>query len=134
MTIEFDARPENNLLILVHAGTTTDEEFQAFYRSLFESGSIDPSMNLLVDLREADSSPRSPEVLNQFAEFVEQTFSKSSTIPKVAVVAPKDLSFGLARMYQVFANSVPWNFVVFRAMDAALAWLRVPEDLMNRNR
>jgi hypothetical protein len=68
------------------------------------------------------------------AEFVEQTFSKSSTIPKVAVVAPKDLSFGLARMYQVFANSVPWNFVVFRAMDAALAWLRVPEDLMNRNR
>jgi hypothetical protein len=134
MTIEFDARPENNLLILVHAGTTTDEEFQAFYRSLFESGSIDPSMNLLVDLREADSSPRSPEVLNQFAEFVEQTFSNSSTIPKVAVVAPKDLSFGLARMYQVFANSVPWNFVVFRAMDAALAWLRVPEDLMNRNR
>jgi len=134
MTIEFDARPENNLLILVHAGTTTDEEFQAFYRSLFESGSIDPSMNLLVDLRGADSSPRSPEVLNQFAEFVEQTFSNISTIPKVAVVAPKDLSFGLARMYQVFANSVPWNFVVFRAMDAALAWLRMPEDLMNRNR
>jgi hypothetical protein len=51
--------------------------------------------------------------------------------PRVAVVAPKDLSFGLARMYDAFADSIPWNFVVFRAMDAALAWLGLPEDLMD---
>jgi hypothetical protein len=35
-------------------------------------------------------------------------------------------------MYEAFADSVPWDFVVFRVVDAALAWLGVPEDLMNR--
>ena len=34
-------------------------------------------------------------------------------------------------MYQVYADEVPWDFVVFRAVDAALAWLGLPEDLMD---
>ncbi len=55
----------------------------------------------------------------------------SSTCPKVAVVAPNDLSFGLARMYDAFAGSIPWDFVAFRAVDAALAWLSAPENLMD---
>jgi hypothetical protein len=51
--------------------------------------------------------------------------------PKVAVVAPEDVSYGLARMYEGFTNDVPWEFVVFRAAAAALAWLGLPENLMD---
>jgi hypothetical protein len=36
-------------------------------------------------------------------------------------------------MYEVFADSVPWDFTVFRAIDAALAWLNLPEDLVERS-
>jgi hypothetical protein len=131
VSIEFLARPEYNLGILVHKGRIPDDEFLTFYKSLFESDSFDLSMNLLVDLREADSGPRSPEVLRKFAEFMRVTLANVTVRPRVAVIAPKDLSFGLARMYEVLADSVHWDFVVFRVMDAALAWLGVPEDLMN---
>lgn len=131
MSIEFRTRPDYNLGVLVHVGSTPDDEFLAFYKSFFESDAFDPSMNLLVDLREADSSTRSSEILQRFAEFVRMTLKDATTNTKVAVVAPRDLTFGLARMYEVFTDPVPWNFVVFRAMDAALAWLGLPEDVMN---
>jgi hypothetical protein len=36
-------------------------------------------------------------------------------------------------MYEVFTDSVPWDFTVFRVIDAALAWLGVPEDLAVRH-
>jgi len=130
MPIELHIRPEHHLVILVHVGATPDDEFLAFYRSLYESDTFDSSMNQLVDLRQADSQSRSPEVLRQFAGFIKSTLEDDGVYPKIAVVAPRDLSFGLARMYQAFAASVPWDFAVFRAMDAALAWLGLPEDLM----
>jgi hypothetical protein len=131
MPIKLNLKPEFNLGVLVHIGIITDDEFLAFYKSLYESGQLDPSMNLLVDLRQSESAPRSSEVLRQFAGFVQKKFTKITTRPKVAVVAPEDLSFGLARMYEVFAHSIPWDFEVFRAVDAALSWLALPGDLMD---
>jgi hypothetical protein len=34
-------------------------------------------------------------------------------------------------MYEFFADSIPWDFVVFRSVDTALAWLRAPVDLLD---
>jgi hypothetical protein len=133
MAIELLARPEHNLAVLVHVGRIPDDEFLAFYKSLYEGDALHPSTNLLVDLRQADSRPRSSMVLRHLAEFMQATYTDVTTRPKVAVVAPKDLSFGLAKMYGAFADSVPWDFVAFRAMDAALAWLGLPEDFLNRH-
>ena len=60
-------------------------------------------------------------------------FSETSAHPKVAIVAPNDLVFGLARMYEVFSEleKVPWDLVVFRAVDAALAWLGLSDDFLD---
>ncbi len=132
MTIESHVRPEHNMTIFVHTGRVPDDEFLAFYKSFFESDTFKPPMNLLVDLRETNSSSRSQEALLRFAELAEAKLADITASTKVAVVAPKDLSFGLARMYEVLSDSVHWNFVVFRAMDAALAWLGLPEDLTIR--
>jgi hypothetical protein len=116
---------------LTHAGAIPDDVFFAFYKSLFENDQYDRSMNVLVDLREADSRHRNPEFLMHFADFMREEFVGIRACPKVAVVAPHDLSFGLARMYETFANSMSWDFNAFRAMDTALAWLGLPENLMN---
>lgn len=130
MAIKFHIIPEYNLAVLAHVGATSDIEFLAFYKKLFEGGQYDPAMNHLVDLRQADSTSRSSEILRQFAEYVQEKTADMKVRPKVAVVAPEDISFGLARMYEFFAGSVPWDFVVFRAWDAAVAWLGLPEDLI----
>lgn len=129
MTIESHVRPEYKLVVFVHTGRVSDEEFLAFYKAFFESDTFKPPMYILVDLRETHSSSRSPEALLRFAESMQDKLTGITESTKVAVVAPKDLSFSLARMYELLAHSVQWNFVVFRAMDAAIAWLGLPEDL-----
>jgi hypothetical protein len=129
MAIESHFMPQHDLAVFVHIGRVPDDEFLAFYKDFFEGDAFRPSMNVLVDLRETSSSARSPEALLRFSKIMEAKADDTSKITKVAVVAPKDRSFGLARMYEILSGSVNWNFVVFRAMDAALAWMGLPEDL-----
>lgn len=133
MPITCRIQSELNLIILVHTGRISDEEFFAFYKGLYKNNTPLLSMNHLVDLREADSKSRTSYILRKLAEFLISSFKALTTYPKVAVVAPKDISFGLARMYEAFASNIPWEFTVFRSIDAALTWLSIPEDLMNHH-
>lgn len=119
------------MVIFSHVGVVTNDEFLSFYKALYEDNRFDKSFNALVDLRQAESVVRSAGALNIFAEFVQQQYVNTTARPKVAVVAPKDVSFGLARMYEAFSDTVHWEFVVFRAADAALAWLGLPERLID---
>ena len=118
-------------MIFVHAGVVTDDEFLSFYKALCEDNRFDKSFNMLVDLRQTESVERSAAALHGFAHFVQQQYRNTTARPKVAVVAPGDVSFGLARMYEFFSNTAPFDFVVFRAVDAALAWLGVPDTLLD---
>jgi hypothetical protein len=56
MTIEYKALPEHKLVILTHVGTIPDNEFLDFYKKHYRRDTFDPTMNQLVDLREADST------------------------------------------------------------------------------
>ena len=129
MPITRTTRSEHNLTIVTHTGEISDNEFINFYWRFFQGEVFKKPMKLLIDLREADSRSRSSGTLHEFAGFVNEGLNENSTFPRVAVVAPKSLSYGLARMYQSYSESVPWEFIIFRAIDAALAWLEVPEDL-----
>ena len=129
MPIESQVIPEHDLAVFMHIGRVPDDEFLSFYRDFFEGAAFKPPMNILVDLRETSSSSRSVEALLSFSGLMESKLSDITESTKVAVVAPKDRWFGLARMYKILSSSINWNFVVFRAMDAALAWLGIPEDL-----
>ena len=130
MPITYQLKPDEKLVIFVHAGAVTDYEFLSFYNVLLEDPRFDKSFNLLIDLRQTESSVRSVAALSEFADFMRRQFESTTARPKVAVVAPKDISFGLARMYEVFGD-VSWEFEVFRTADAALAWLGLSEDLIN---
>ena len=131
MPITYRLRSDEKLVILVHRGIVTDEEFLSFYRTIYEDNRFDKSFDLLVDLRQTESASRSAEALSEFAEFIRNHFSNTTAGPKVAVVAPKDISFGLARMYEALSGDVPFAFAVFRTSDEALSWLGLPESLID---
>lgn len=42
---------------------------------------------------------------------------------EVAVVAPSDVAYGMARMWQVYVQSTGWDTYVFRNQTEAQAWL-----------
>ena len=130
MPVIFDFKSEHNLVICRHFGTVDDKEFLNSYRSLFESGRFDPSMDLVVDLRRADSSKRSQEAIREFAEYLKRWMQKTEKKSRVVVIAPRDVSFGLARMYEAYSESAHIDFTVFREADAALESLGIPEDAL----
>jgi hypothetical protein len=60
-------------------------------------------------------------------EFVVADMQIALIVPRrvgVAIVAPGDLAFGLARMWEVFAEVTHWNTHVFRSRAEAEPWLR----------
>jgi hypothetical protein len=109
-----------------------DDEFLASYKYLYEDSRLDNDCNLLVDLRQAESAIRSSQALKEFANFMRGRFKGVMTKTKVAVVAPSDLSYGLARMYEGYSALDSMDFVVFRAIDAALAWVGADENVADK--
>lgn len=60
-------------------------------------------------------------------EFVQADMQIALLVPRplaVAVVAPTDLAFGIARMWEAFAEVTGWNTHVFRSRADAEPWLR----------
>lgn len=131
MPITYRLKPDEKLVILVHRGIVADDEFLSFYSTLYEDTRFDKSFNLLVDLRRTESASRSSDALSEFAEFIRNQFSGAAVRPKVAVVAPRDISFGLARMYEAISSDIPVEFTVFRSIEAAISWLDLSENPMD---
>ena len=43
---------------------------------------------------------------------------------RLAIVVATDVSFGMARMFEAYADTAPFDVCVFRCMRAAVDWLR----------
>jgi len=50
--------------------------------------------------------------------------AKAAPRAVIAVVAPRDHVFGMARMWEAFATEIGWTIRVFRERGAAETWLR----------
>jgi len=88
--------------------------------SLLADPAFDPSYDHLFDLRAAVASAFPSEDVEKATRV--RAFSETS---RRAVVAPQDLSFGLARMYQSHRADLSTGIHVFREMDEALEWLEL---------
>jgi hypothetical protein len=126
MPIICDTKPDEQLVVFRHIGDVPDSEFLTSYKEFFLSADVTDALKLLVDLRQTKSAHRSSGALQALSEFLKEVYRDSEKQPKVAIIAPSDLSFGLARMYEMFSFEVPWEFVVFRDDEAAQAWLDNP--------
>lgn len=100
-------------------GVVQLNEMLAMLASLRQDPDFDPDFDVLADLSamsateitfQATSQAVSSGVLNPF-----------SNISRCAVVAPGDLAFGMARMYEAIRKG--GEFEIFRSMADAEAWL-----------
>lgn len=66
----------------------------------------------------------SEEDLRGVAAFATTARPANAPYGRTAVVAPRAVIFGLNRMYEVFGESIPAAFHVFRDIDEAIEWLQ----------
>jgi len=123
ITILFEVNHKESYYIAKWRGRVTDEALINAYEAFFKSQDWVPGYNSLVDLSELDATGVTVAGLHALASLVERTFAPHNIHPKIAVYAPHDLPFGLARMYSIKVESFE-SHEVFRDKEEALRWLK----------
>jgi hypothetical protein len=111
-------------IVLLYSGVLTGEELIAVNRSLVTERSgglryaiVDLSAvdELLISVADIRATIKDDKLLSGIAE----------PGMLVAIAAPQDLGFGLARMWEAFAgHETKWRIAVFRSIDDASLWIQ----------
>ena len=114
-TYHLDA--ERRLVVLTLAGVVTGAELDAVRARIREDPGFDPSFSVLADASALNPAALSGQVVR----------ARAAAPPpgrmRVAIVAPADAVFGIARMYQMMAEGSGNPIGVFRTTGEAMAWL-----------
>ena len=125
MPITFETRRHDGYFIATLVGPVTDAELLDAYREYHETGEWVAGLNELTDLSLADFSKVTTAGLRNLADYTDNLFRATGVAAtRTAIYSPRDLPFGLARVYEVLAEGSPEDVRVFRDRSAAEAWLR----------
>ena len=102
----------------IHEGVVNDEDLLERQRIVAADPDFDPSLSQLADFSGATEILVSSEGVRALAEA--NLYSPES---KRAFVAPSDLQYGIARMFQILRDDRPETIQIFRTREEAVAWL-----------
>ena len=124
--LTYSILPEHSLKVLTYTGQTSlDEWFQVIERLRAEP-EYSPNDDVLIDVTEIERHLTRRDL--------ESMVSSGLPTVRYAIVAPRDVSYGIARMFEMIAENSAQHVVgVFRDWDSALRWLdRDPQAVKER--
>jgi hypothetical protein len=118
LPVTYTIERERRLVLSVASGVVTAEEFLEHGKRLGEDPDFEPSFDQILDLRAATPIELPTAALKGMASL--RLFGAGS---RRALVAPRDLVFGLARMYESLRADAPESLRSFRTIEEARRWL-----------
>ena len=134
MPVYYTVDSELQVVFVIHLGVVDDDEVLTANEKLRLDPQVTPEHSYFVDLREARSELRSTEALERLGERSRQWPSDPSSNSRVVVLAPRDISYGLARMFEVYSGAAENKFGVFRDLHEAADWLGIPISAIEKAR
>jgi hypothetical protein len=112
---------QHDLTIHIYSGNLTGYELLNTIQSFYEDS---PSLYTLCDYSDASMDCISPAYVRELHSMVRKLGSARRG-GKTAVVAPEDLEYGFARMFQIMSdeNGFPFRIKVFRRYEEAMMWI-----------
>ena len=124
MPIRFCVDLERRILIAEVDGAVDDDDLLDYGERLARDPEVKYAVHELVDLSGvALDSAVSAEGVRRLADFWRDREGVLQSTTRVAIVAPNDAAFGMARMYQLIREGGPDEIQVFRERPEAEAWL-----------
>jgi hypothetical protein len=121
MPADYRIDPDARLIRSNATGVVTDDDLRDHQKRLRGDPAFDPRFDQLWDFRAAEVVEVTTAVVHELAG--SRSFEAGA---KRALVAPTDVGFGLARMFQTLHEAAPEELRVFRTLDDAKAWLGLP--------
>ncbi len=104
-------------------GTINVDELIKHLQTLYQSPNFDSAMNALWDIREANSSLVTKEDVTVLIDFLVKQWGHNAK-NKMALVAARDLEYGMSRMYQIMLEGQTTSKVaIFKNMQEAEDWI-----------
>lgn len=126
MTVSYTYDDEENFIYTKGSGVLTDQDLEEFATAMAKDSRIKTGVRELVDLRAVDSVEASTESLG-FIIHVNIDNREKYEGKKIAIVAPRELLFGLSKYFEVISHidNAPFKLNVFRTMAEAKEWLHI---------
>ena len=125
MPITMDINRDKKLTVIKVSGIVSFKDLRKSLLDYYKRGATDL---IIVDLREAEGSAEtySHDKIFDLAEFVGAS-QKGRGKGKTALVASKDLYFGICRTIEAIKSDSPIKYRTFRSMEAAVEWIEDAE-------
>ena len=125
MPIHYQIDPARHLIRTRCVGPLTFDEVVAHFRVLEADPRIPDPLDVLLDFSELTNFPDHDQV-RSVAREVRELRSKI-VWRNLAIVAPRDLAFGIARMFEMISEPSFRATMVFRAQADAERWIEKAE-------
>jgi len=122
MPLSFQIDSDAGMLMIVGEGFITQPERLEAIEAWLRDPGFRPSLKTLCDFSEASSTP----TMRELREIIALIDERAAAIgkKKLAVVATKPVTFGVARQFQTLADFGPLDVEVFKNRCSALGWLQ----------
>ena len=126
MAIEYFFDISRNLLLTTWRGRVVGADAVSAYFEIYALAEYAPQMVEIADMSEVTDMEISVDDMRRVIDTRHRLFGASRT--KVAVIAPDDLHFGMARMFRAYSELAGAQIVVpFRSRKEATVWAVSPD-------
>jgi hypothetical protein len=123
MPVTFELDPDAFLIRTTCSGHVTFDEVDAHFRELAAAWERSAPFDVLLDLTECTSLPNIWELRAVVSRVADLGGRKS--FGSCAIIATREILFGVLRMFEVFADGKFGALRVFRSKSEAETWLSV---------
>jgi len=127
MAIETRIDRKNNLRRHTVTGVLTVEDLAQELKDIYSQEGCQANMNVLWDVRDTDLSSFTEEQVRRIRDLVKDQWGSGDT-SRAALVAEKELNYGLLRMYELLLEVYTSNKIrVFKNMEDARKWMNIQD-------
>lgn len=121
ITARFDTG--SGLVTVTAEGEVNGAMIKEALQAVIEDQRFKRGSDMLWDFSGARGQDPTGEGIQDLVRFVGTIREKRGSGYRVALVAGGDLEYGFARMYEAYAEHLPFSLKVFRELDEARRWI-----------
>jgi hypothetical protein len=121
VSVRYEIDEERGLALVVYEGEVSAQQLAQVSEALLRDPGYQHVTRQLADLRRCTGLPVLAEELRDLAQHVAASDRRPGV--RLAVVAPTDVMFGMARLYSAHREPSTMEVAVFRDLTEAHAWL-----------
>jgi hypothetical protein len=123
MSVQSTVDPNSGVIVHAVSGMLDIDEVVSALERIVNHPLFRPGAHVLWDFSGARSGNLDARELRNLVRQVGERMDGRGEGYKTALVAPRDVDYGLARMYEAYASELPVELCVFRSSGEAWDWL-----------